>query len=156
MNIITGILNRESLTEQSKLNIVWTPVDNAYWHKTIQSLDHKLIAFEDLYFAQNSPHVIICNNKVLFHKKCRDISIQFHIPVIMIDHDVRPSNLNDTQDDGVFYSFPTAYTLAMSEHISKSWNLNYNQILQPEQIKDKKYWNDLIYKTSKIIFKYYG
>lgn len=156
MNIITGILNREHITQQDKLKILWTPTDNISWHKLIGSLGHKLINFEDLYFAQNSPHIIICNNKVLFHKKCRDISIQFHIPVIMIDHDIRPSNLNDTQDDKVFYSFPTAYTIAMSENISKSWNLNYNQILQPEQIKDKEYWNNLIYKTSKIIFKYYG
>lgn len=156
MNIITGILNREHITEQGSLNILWTPVDNIPWQKTIQSLGHKLINFEDLYFAKNSPHVVVCNNKVLFHKKCRDISIQFHIPVIMIDHDIRPANLNDSQDDKAFYSFPTAYNVAMSEHISKSWNLNYHQILETKQIKDQDYWRNLIYKTSKIIFKYYG
>jgi len=156
MNIITGILNRETITSESRLNILWTPVDNISWHKTIESLGHRLINFEDLYFAKNSPHIIICNNKVLFHKKCRDISIQFHIPVIMIDHDVRPSNLNDAQDDKAFYAFPTSYNVAMNERISQSWNLGYHRILEPQQMKDKDYWNDLIYKTSKIIFKYYG
>lgn len=157
MNTITGILSRELLNKESTLNILWTHLDSLSYDKTIRSLNHNLITFDHLYFAKDTPNIIICNNKVLYYKKCRDISIQFHIPVIVIDHDIKPENLTDTnEDDNTLYNFPTQYNIAMSEEIANSWQTNYDKIIKPEEIKNKEYWSELIYNTSKIIFKYYG
>lgn len=156
MNILTGILSRELLSDQDRLNILWTPVDNLAFENTIKSLNHNLITFGNLYFAKDTPHLIICNNKILFYKKCRDISIQFHIPVLVIDHDLKPDNINTDSVDET-YGFPTSYKMALSEKIASSWQGSYHDVLSnSDKIKDKEYWSDIIHKTSKIIFKYYG
>ncbi len=157
MNIVTGILSRELITPTSTLNILWTHLDSLSFERTIKSLNHNLITFDHLYFAKDTPNIIICNNKVLYHKKCRDISIQFHIPIIVIDHVVKPQNLIDTgEDDNTVYNFPTQYNVAMNETIAQSWTTNYHKIIKEEETNNKQYWSELIYNTSKTIFKYYG
>ena len=96
MNSITGILNRENITEEDGLNIVWTPADDLRFQQTIQDIGHNLLSFDHLYFGCDTPHIILCNNKIMYYEKCKNLSIQFHIPVLMIDHD-----LNDAKKEKI-------------------------------------------------------
>jgi len=156
MNTLSGILSRELLTPNDKLNILWTSVDDYRFEATIKSLGHNIITFSHLYFGTCIPNAIICNNKVLFYKKCRDISIQFHIPILVIDHETKPDTLADNLETSLVYRFPTSYNVAMSEEIANSWSVKYNYVLKTEDIRDKEFWSNTIYQTSKLIFKYNG
>lgn len=151
MNSITGILSREYITRKDKLNIVWTPLDHALFEEQIKKLGHKLLSFDHLYFGKDSPQLIICNNKVLFYEKCKNIAIQFHIPVLVIDHDLKPKNINDKEK----YELPAMYKIALSEKIATSWNEPYHKILEPNQANNIELWADIIFKTSKKLFQYY-
>ena len=154
MNAITGILSREYLSKNSHLNIIWTSVDNILFEERIKKLNHNLLSLDHLYFGKDSPHLIICNNKMIYHRKCKDISIQFHIPVLLIDH--LPQVASKDPENRVQYEFPCSINVAMSSDIAKSWtDTRYDYTIEDKDY-DQAMWSDIIYKTSKRIFKYYG
>ena len=154
MNAITGILMRELLTPEDRLNIVWTPVDNAVFENKIKNLNHKLLSFNHLYFGYESPHLIVCNNKIIYREKCKNISIQFHIPILMIDHYEKPPNITEENEEIDSYGMPCCYKVAMSEKISESWSsTKYEKIINKSEDVD---WNNILYNTSKLVFKYKG
>ena len=51
MNSITGILNRQNITEETPLNIVWTPADNLRFEQMIKDIGYHVLSFDHLYFA---------------------------------------------------------------------------------------------------------
>lgn len=157
MNSISGILSRELLTNKSRFNILWTPTDNMIFDKVIKKLNHNLIGFDHLYFGKDSPHAIICNNKILYYEQCKNISIQFHVPVLLIDHIIKPKELSDDINTVNHYDLPSAYKVAINEEIAVSWGLSYNKVLKTKQdISDVDMWQRLIFQTCKMVFKYYG
>lgn len=156
MNSITGILSREFINENSKLNILWTPSENMVFEHTFKKLNHNLVGFDHLYFAKDSPHLIICNNKILFYEKCKYISIQFHIPVLLIDHSLKPKELSGEEVNPYTYDFPSSYNIAMNEKIAQSWSIKYNRVLEKSDTTNTNLWRDIIFQTSKMVFKYYG
>jgi|APGre2960657373_1045057.scaffolds.fasta_scaffold01681_2 hypothetical protein len=157
MNSVTGILARETINNNDKVNILWTPVDNMIFEKTVQKLGHNLIAFDHLYFGKDCPHIIICNNKFLYYEKCKNISIQFHIPVLLIDHISRPRDVIEDETLTHKYEFPSAYKIALNESIAKSWATSYHKILDNKNdISNLEMWQRVIFQTCKMVFKYYG
>jgi hypothetical protein len=156
MNSISGILTRELVGPKDNINILWTPSDNMIFDRTIQKLGHNLIGFDHLYFGKDCPSVIICNNKVLYYEKCKNISIQFHVPVLLIDHNLRPKELSDEETASHKYELPAAYTIAISEKIAKSWGSSYNKILNNKaDLSDQDMWQRMIFQTCKMVFRYY-
>ena len=156
MNSITGILSRELITENSLLNILWTPSENMIFEQTVRKLKYNLVGFDHLYFGKDAPHLIICNNKILFYEKCKNISIQFHIPVLLIDHSGKPKELSNDDVNVYTYDFPSAYKIAANEKIAQSWSIQYNKILEKGDISNTNLWRNIIFQTSKMVFKYYG
>lgn len=157
MNSITGILARENITENDSINILWTPSDSMIFERAIQKTKHNLIGFDHLYFGKDCPHVIICNNKVLYYEKCKNISIQFHIPVLLIDHSLRPRDMSEDDSLAHKYDFPSGYKIALNDKIAKSWNTSYNKILEDkDDISNVEMWKRVIFQTCKMVFKYYG
>ena len=157
MNAVTGILSREFINYDSSINIVWTPTDNVIFERAIKKLNHNLIGFDSLYFAIDTPHLIICNNKILFYEQCKNISIQFHVPVLLIDHSIKPKELNDDENNSIKYELPSSYKVAINEDVAKSWKTSYNKVIEKKQdISDSKLWRKLIFQTSKMVFRYYG
>lgn len=158
MNSQVGILSREYLNPNSKLNIVWTQHDDIYFQQFIKKLGHNLLSFDHLYFGMYNPHLIICNNKALYYEKCRAISIQFHIPSIVIDHDIKPEIIDQSKISMIDSSFPSSYKIALSEEISKSWGGNHHKVLS-YNLSDPKnidVWRNSIIQTCKMAFKYNG
>lgn len=157
MNSIGGILSRELIINNDQMNIIWTPSDSIIFERMIQKLNHNLINFDHLYFGSNSPNIIICNNKILYYEQCKNISIQFHIPIFMIDHNLKPKELSEDKSIMAKYDLPSGYTVAMSEAIADSWGIKYNKILQTkEEVSDVEMWQRLVFQTCKMVFKYYG
>lgn len=158
MNSQVGIFAREYINPDSKLNIVWTPTDSIYFQQFISKMGHTLLSFDHLYFGKYNPQLIICNNKTLYYEKCRAISIQFHIPSIVIDHDKKSDIVDSAKLSTIDSSFPCSYKIALSEDISKSWGGNHHKILS-YNASDKKnieIWKNSIIQTSKMVFKYNG
>lgn len=151
---MTGILTRELLNSTDRLNILWTPVDNAVFENRIKKLNHRMLSFNHLYFGCESPHLIVCNNKMIYHEKCKNMSIQFHIPTLVIDHNKKPTNITEENPDVNSYSMPSSYNVAMSQEIADSWNSSrYEKIVRPNE---EIHWDNILFNTSKLIFKYNG
>lgn len=155
MNSISGILNREHVQNHDKINILWTPADNMVFEQAFRKLGHNLIAFDHLYFGKDSPQLIICNNKILYYEKCKNISIQFHVPVLLIDHAMRPKELSEEEINMHKYEFPSAYKVAMNEKIANSWGGNYHKVIDKQNITNLEMWQRLVFQTAKMVFKYY-
>jgi hypothetical protein len=156
MNSISGILAREYIKTTDRINILWTSCDSIIFDQIIKKLNHNLLGFDHLYFAKDVPNIIICNNKLLYHEKCKNISIQFHIPVLVIDHSEKPKDLLDDDSIGNKYELPTAYKIAMNENIAKSWGGSYNKVLDNKNATDIEFWQSTIFRVTKMVFKYYA
>jgi hypothetical protein len=154
MNIISGILRRELLTKNDKCNVLWTSTNNFLFEKTLKETNHNFITFDQIYLGQNEPHIIICNNRILYQKKCFNVAMQYHIPVIRIDHEPKPQSVSHADTDDQQYKFPISYDIAIDIDVAESWGHNYNKIITQQELKDLNFWNNTIYKTSKAIFKY--
>jgi hypothetical protein len=158
MNSVSGILSREYITKSDSINILWTNVDNILFEDKIKKLKHKLITMDQLYFGKEIPQLIVCNNKILYHQTCKNISIQFHIPVLLIDHLKQPSTMTSDKESSIIrYDLPCSINVAMSKEIAESWekSTRYDYVLESKDY-DQAMWSDIIFKTSKRIFKYYG
>lgn len=150
--IISSILNREKLTLNSKINILWTPTNNQFEHFML-GLNTDLIFLNQLYYGNNLPHLIVCNNKIDYYHQCYNISRQLHLPVLLIEHSIK-SELFDDNKIKIFDNFPCVHHLAIDQQIANSWNLKHVQVL-PYIINNednKKIWKNLIYQTSKKMF----
>lgn len=147
MNILTSILDREFLQPDGKVNIVWTHTDNDQFKKFIESMGHNFISFESLYYGDHAPHIIICNNKIMYYDEVNTISMRFHLPVLVVDHHIKDKfNQINTQ----FIKIPSAYTIALNKDISESWGGHYDQILSYDKNNSQSLatWNTLIYNIA--------
>lgn len=151
--MINTILNKEHITLNSSLNIIWTQCSDNDFKKFIESLDHHLLSFNDIYYGCLQPNLIICNNKLEFFEQCRVFSVQYHLPVLLIDHNSRPNLLDHNKID-MLNNFPCVHSIAISKKISESWNNRHDQILSYDinSIESKNIWKNLIYQTTKLIF----
>lgn len=153
MSIVSTILNKEIISLNSQLNIIWTDCTDKDFKGFIESLGHNLISFNDLYYGALDPHLIICNNKLQFFDECKMFSIQYHLPVLLIDHSIK-SHLLDKDKISLLNMLPCSYSVAMSKKISESWNSFHNQILTYDKnnTESRDVWKNLIYQTAKRLF----
>lgn len=153
MSMINTILNKEKITINSNLNILWTECSDTNFKKFIEHLGHKLVSFSEVYYGCMQPHILLCNNKVQFFEQCKIFSIQYHLPVLLIDHNVR-SHLLDVNKINQLNNFPCVHSVAISQKISESWNNSHDQVLSYniENEENKKVWQNLIYQTAKLMF----
>ncbi len=86
MNMTQSILDRELLTQNSILNIVLLGQEPKAFLDFLNKLSHKYILYDNLYYGNYHPNLIICNNKITHYDICRELSIRYHIPIITVDH----------------------------------------------------------------------
>lgn len=132
MNILTGIFTREY--KKSK-DIVFSSCDNSLFELALSKNGYNLIKPEYIYFAYHKPIVVICNNKLSSYDICKNISIQYHLPLIVIDHKPK-DNFVDIEKIIHIDQDKNTYKVAMSNSISSSWNNIHNKILSTNNDKD--------------------
>jgi len=147
--IIPTLLSRELINATSPINILWTESSDKFT-EFIKSFGHNLISFKDLYYGNNVPQLIICNNKLNDYTKCLSISVKLHLSVLLIDHEPKNKFL-DINKVGELNDFPSKYHICLSEAIKTSWAVTDCQILSYDlNNKDNKAtWQNLIFQTSK-------
>lgn len=153
MNIISSIVNRESITYNSNLHILWTPIDNKYFTKFIEQLNCTIIDINDMYFGDIFPHMILCNDKVLYYDQIKTLSIRCHLPILVVDHSVK-RNIFDNNQLSLLNDLPCAHHVAINNDIYKSWGSCHDQILNyNSNDKDNlSIWKNLLYNISKKVY----
>lgn len=152
--ILSSILNREQLSINSNIKILWTPSNNDFKKFIVEKINCELITFDQLYYGNSIPHIILCNDKVEHRDLCYRFSKQLHLPVLLIDHNIKNPLYDNQKIQGLNY-FPCYHHIAISKTISDSWQLKDVQILS-YNINDKDnilIWNNLIFQTAKKLFK---
>ena len=151
--IISSIIHREKLKLNDTINLLWTPT-NSNFEKFITSLNCKTININQLYYGLCVPDLIVCNDKVEYHAHCYNLSKEFHIPVLLIDH-IEKNPIYDSSKISLLNNFPCYHHVCISKKISDSWELKNAQILS-YNINDKDnifIWKNLIFQTAKKLFK---
>jgi hypothetical protein len=153
MNIVSGVLAREFISPSSNINILWTNPENSFT-EFVSSLGHNLIVFDQLYFGRNRPQLIICNNKISNYQEVQMLSLQFHLPVIVVDHKPK-SHLIDNDKLGVLDNFYCSYSIAINQEVYESWGSKHDRVLDFDitNIESKKVWNNIIHQIAKRMFK---
>lgn len=152
--IISSLLNRENLSINDKIKILWTDSNEAFTKFIEEKTKCQLMTFNQLYYGDDVPNLIICNDKVQYKDQCYAISINLHLPVLLIDHNIK----NPLYDDDKIHTlnlFPCVYHVAISKTVSESWKLKNVQVLS-YNLNDEEnieIWKNLIVQTTKTIFK---
>jgi hypothetical protein len=153
MNIVSSITNRILLSPESKLNILWSNTDQTYFTDFIKNLGHNLLSYENLYFYNNFPHLIICNDRFSSYEKIKKISIEYHLPTIIIDHNTKPHWIDDDKIKDID-NFHCAFKIAINANIYKSWK-EIHDIIMPYKFNDQinqQEWNTILYNISQRVF----
>jgi hypothetical protein len=152
--IISSIIKRYLNTHDSPLNIIMTHCDNRYFEQFLRNIlpsGSNILNLEDSLFGNNIPDMIICNNKINHLDKCGNLSYFLHCPILIIDHDIKPSFIDK---DIIEYQSNSVYSLALNADIYNSWGKIHNLILgfnlSDQQSVEK--WRNLLYQISKIPF----
>lgn len=147
MNILTGTLARQEMDDS--LSICWSPSNNISFDISIKKLGHKIIPIDYIYFGYYSPQIVVCNNKILHYNICKTISIQYHVPIIIIDHSMMDTFINYEKIQYIDEDI-NAIKVAVSPSVSKSWNNIHNITIDYSNAKE---WENLFYEVSKRIYK---
>lgn len=116
----------------------------------LKQLGHKFIYYNDLYFGGIVPNLVLCNNKIDYYNQCKALSINYHIPSIVVDHNIK----NDIYDDTKIKfldNLPCSLRVATSIEVYKSWHSIHHKVL-PYQMNDRQLlqdWSDLLDSTSR-------
>jgi hypothetical protein len=150
MNNINGILAREFIHDDSKLNILWTHIDNKFFTNLISSMGHSLLSIDDLYFMSKTPQLIVCNDIISSYQKIELISLQFHLPVIIIDH--KPLDpIVDSSKLELISKIPSSYRVATNKLIFSSWNNIHDDIISIDS-GSKQLWKQLLINLAKRVY----
>ena len=152
MNFTQSILNRELINYGSKLNILFIDNEYADFKLYIEKLGHRFINVRDLYLGSETPNLILCNNKISHYTTCRNLSIIYHIPSIIVDHSIK-SDLLDNNKTQFLDNLPCSYKIAINLPIYRSWGSIHDKVLNYLPAEEcKQTWSKLLIDTSKRIF----
>lgn len=151
MNIVSTILEKEKLSLDSKINIIWTPCDNVNFMKYIQQFGHNLYNYENLYFGNIIPHLIICNNKMYSHQQAKLISLNYHLPILIIDHAPKDKSIDLQTAIKTIDNFQCSFKIAINNNIYNSWGKNHDIVLQPTDA-NRNEWANILYNLAKRIY----
>lgn len=152
--IISSIIKRYSNTFESPLNVIMSHCDNRnfeYFLAQTLPKTSNLLTLEDSLFGNTFPDLIVCNNKINHLEKCGNLSYFFHCPILIIDHDVKPSFIDK---DVIEYQSSSIYSVAINQNVYNSWGQKHNLIMNFDLKNNNsiEQWRNLLYQITKIPF----
>jgi len=151
--LISSIIKRLTNNFDSPLNVIMTACDNRSFDFFIKNLVLKnstVLSLQDSLFGNLELDIILCNNRVTHLEKCLDLSYYFHCPILVVDHDPKPSIV----ESAVPFQSKSIYSVALDDKIFNSWGRIQNIVL-PFNAKDNgniEQWKNLFYQITKIPF----
>ena len=111
-------------------------------------LGHKLIEYDDLYYGGQTPDLVLCNNKILHYNICRQLSIIYHIPSIVVDHTAK-SDIYNNDKIKFLDNLPSSFKVATNIEIYRSWHNIHDKVLPYSNNKDHiANWSKFLYDIS--------
>ena len=150
--MIANIINKETITIDPAINICMSRYENTYCKNYFKEIFPKSFVtdFEDSYYGNMEPTIIICNNRLTHLEKSIELAKFFHAPLIIIDHDTKPE-LVTNKTNSEFLISPVSQ-IALSKDIYFSWNKIHDDIVDLT-IENKPKWKNIIYNMCKQNFK---
>lgn len=150
--MIQSVINRELLSFNNKINILFSRLENRYIINYIKGLfpDCSIVDPETTYYGHMQPDIIICNNRLTDLEKSIKLAKFFHIPLLIIDSDIKSELISNKIDNN--FDFTPVVQIALSKDIYHSWNKIQNYIMD---ITDKyaDQWKNMIYSLCKERFQ---
>jgi len=150
--ILSSILHREYIIDNDTINILWTPTDNSSFKYFISEcfVNVNFYEFDHTYFGFADIDVVICNNRITHLEKCTELAKYLHCPLLIIDHDFRPSNI--TVDNNII-PISSVEQISLNKGIQLSWKNTSSKILPYDitQTTSKEAWKDMIYSLIKSV-----
>lgn len=146
MNILTGILARQNILDN--MTIIWSPSNNNILENTLINSNHRLIPIENIYFGCNKPQIILCNNKISYFNICKTLSIQYHLPLVVIDHEPINSFINYEKIQTIDKDNNTI-KVAINDNIFRSWYKVHDHIIDSHNTNE---WNKLLNNIASRIY----
>jgi hypothetical protein len=152
--LISSIIKRYTNTYDTPLNVIMGSCENKSFDFFLRKFvigNGNLLSFEDSLFGHLSLDLIICNNKITQLEKCMDLAYFFHCPVLVIDHETKPSFLSQ---DIISFQSNSIFLIAINNEIYNSWNRMHNLVLNfnHKDNENIEKWKNLLYQITKIPF----
>jgi|694.fasta_scaffold00762_57 hypothetical protein len=150
--MIANIINKEAVTADPTINICMSRHESQYCKNYFKEIFPKsfVVDFEDSYYGNMEPTIIICNNRLTHLEKSIELAKFFHTPLIIIDHDTKPE-LVTNQTKSEFLISPVSQ-IALSKDIYFSWNKIHDDIIDLA-LENKPKWKNIMYNMCKQSFK---
>ena len=145
--MIQSILDRELISKVSDVKILLVDKDKEDFINFLQPLGCKFLYYDDLYYGNNNPNLLLCNNKIDYYNACRNLVITYHIPSIIIDHNIK-SNLLDNEKIKFIDNLPGSFKVATSLPIYRSWHNIHNKVI-PHNTDSLDIWAENILQVSR-------
>lgn len=151
--LISSIIKRLTNTIDTPLNVVMTTSENRSFDFFIKNLvlkDSTVLSLQDSLFGNLELDLILCNNRITHLEKCVDLSYYFHCPILVVDHDPKPSII----ESAIPFQSASIYSIAIDDKIYKSWNGIQNVVLSfnAKDNNNINQWKNLLYQITKIPF----
>jgi hypothetical protein len=148
--MIQNIIDKEIITTEQKLNIVYNKSENQSFRNFIQKLFSYcfLIEHNDTIYGMNNPNIVICSDRQNLQKSI-DICYFFHIPLLLVDNAIKNNSI-----ETIPINFSPVYKIALSNKIFNSWNRIHDKILNfdPYSELNKSEWKNIILTLCKQVF----
>jgi hypothetical protein len=146
--MISSIINKETLTFYKEMNILFSRIEDKKLFDYIKKIDNNINIenFENTLFGFSEPNILICNNRILDIEKSMNLCKFFHIPMLIIDTDLKPQIVNNKIDN--LFDFYPVIQIAVSNDIYYSWNKIHDFII-PLDNASKESWKNLMYSVCK-------
>jgi hypothetical protein len=113
---VSSIIHKEISND---INILWTHCDNTIFKNFLQkTIGCNIIEFDDTYFGSYDIDIVLCNNRVMYLNKCVESAKFFHCPLLIVDHDYRPS----VSIENLKLNIRPVLQIAVSDEIYLSWD----------------------------------
>ena len=151
--LISSILKRYHNTHNTPINAIMTGCDDKSFDFFIRQMvinNGHLLSLQDAIYGNIELDMIICNNRISYLEKCIDLSYYFHCPVLVIDHDKKPSFIENNID----FQSKSIYSIAINYDIYNSWNKIQNLVMGFNRYDQDNItqWKNLLYQITKIPF----
>ena len=150
--MISNLINKEFLEFTDSINILSSRPENQniilYIKKTIKNC--YIINFDNTYYGNMEPNIVMCNNRVMDLEKCIDVAEFFHIPLIIVDTEKKSPLITNKID--TTFEFEPVTQIAISKEIYFSWNKIHDYVIYLDA-KSETQWQNIIYNLCKQTFK---
>jgi len=146
-NIILQNTNNEK-------NILYSYTDNKDFIKLLNKAygQEHVALLDDSAFSHRAINLIICNNKIEILDVCVQLAYYFHVPLLIIDHKVKPANMQIDKHEDILI---THRNVAINKMIAQSWGNKTHEVIGTDytDTEDILKWTNLIDTIIKEPFK---